>query len=179
MTLKEWNDKFGIYKGIHTVNSRVCVHADSTVPNYSELWNLSDYAVESISGGVVWFRSINGETYQQEKVDIEIMKLPSNISSVELEQICEYIKFLEVRIKTLEEQILPKIEAVNPVENVFYTSKHSQRDLEICISCGQLLDVISNRCLSCECDRFIELTDEDMDAMHDAIDEAFPPKKYM
>ncbi len=64
------------------------------------------------------------------------MNLPETLYSIHdpdatkdqiiLTQICEYIKFLEGRIKKLEEQVLPKIESISPIQGSI--KQHPQGD---------------------------------------------------
>lgn len=56
MTLQQWNNNLRIVDGVHkTEDGRTFVIADTTLPNYHDLWKLEDSRVETVSCGVVYF----------------------------------------------------------------------------------------------------------------------------
>jgi hypothetical protein len=57
MTLQEWCDDNN-YLPFLVTNDRIGIIDDGKIPGRWELWQLTDFAVESIQSGVIWFRSI-------------------------------------------------------------------------------------------------------------------------
>lgn len=53
MTLQEWQDKTKTEIGFKP-NKWVYVPDVGNLPSRSELWNLTDYRVTSVTGGVIW-----------------------------------------------------------------------------------------------------------------------------
>lgn len=55
MSFIEWHDRFG-HHSVRTGPHTLAVHCMPNDPGYSDLYNLTDYAVESSQAGVTWLR---------------------------------------------------------------------------------------------------------------------------